>query len=155
MIPAAQSFVNDCGSTNSNSNSLNIVAGGGSQSNCINPLYNDDDIFTGCLPAFTNSALTGYPKPSWQPVAVASGLGITTDLTRDLPDVSLFASDGLMSASFYIVCEQDLDVNDAPCSLNTTQPFYTFVPVGGTSSSAPTFAGIMALVNQKMASLSA
>ena len=53
-----------------------------------------------------------------------------------------------------MICEQDLDVNDAPCSLSTIQPFSTFIGVGGTSSSAPTFAGMMALVNQNMASQS-
>src|ERR1019366_2592293 len=35
------------------------------------------------------------------------------------------------------------------CNLNT--PYYDFVGVGGTSAGAPTFAGMMALVNQNMA----
>jgi hypothetical protein len=131
------------------SSSLNIVAGGGGQSNCIAV-----NLKSGvCEPAFQGSPVTGYPKPSWQPIATANNLTMVTDVTRDVPDVSLFASDGLVSASFYIVCESDLDPNDEPCSLSSQslqQPFTTFIAVGGTSSSAPTFAAIMALVNQKL-----
>jgi subtilase family serine protease len=65
-----------------------------------------------------------------------------------LPDVSLFASNGFNN-SFYIICEADAGFfgTQETCSLATD----TFVGVGGTSASAPAFAGIMALVNQKMA----
>jgi Pro-kumamolisin, activation domain len=138
-------------SANPLSSSLNIVSGGGGQSNCLNF---DDQNNSGAIvcqtPTFASSTVLGYPKPSWQPIATANALTMVTDVTRDVPDVSLFASDGLVSGSFYIVCEQDLDANDAPCSLGTQEPFSTFIGVGGTSSSAPTFAAIMALVNQKL-----
>src|SRR5258708_807942 len=39
-------------------------------------------------------------KPSWQ-------TGTPNDNARDLPDVSLFASDGFL-ASFYVICVKDL-----------------------------------------------
>jgi hypothetical protein len=137
-------------SANPLSSSLNIVSGGGGQSNCLN--FEDqaaDGAIVCTTPTFASSTVLGYPKPSWQPIATANNLTMVTDVTRDVPDVSLFASDGLVSGSFYIVCEQDLDQNDVPCSLSTTE-FTTFIGVGGTSSSAPTFAAIMALVNQKL-----
>lgn len=74
------------------------------------------------------------------------------DTQRDIPDVSLFAADGL-NRSFYIVCQSDQDIpGDTGCNLTkfvTTSPFHDFQAVGGTSASAPAFAGIMALVNQK------
>jgi len=74
------------------------------------------------------------------------------DTARDLPDVSLFSSDG-QNKSFYIVCESDQDISgDTGCNLtnfSSTSPFHDFQAVGGTSAAAPTFAGIMALVNQK------
>lgn len=74
------------------------------------------------------------------------------DGKRDIPDVSFFAADGL-NKSFYIVCESDQDITgDTGCSLTkfvTTSPFHDFQAVGGTSASAPAFAGVMALVNQK------
>src|SRR5215467_7291527 len=69
------------------------------------------------------------------------------DSARDIPDVSFFAADGL-NKSFYIVCESDQDIpGDTGCSLTkfvTTAPFHDFQAVGGTSASAPAFAGVMA-----------
>ena len=79
------------------------------------------------------------------------------DGARDLPDVSLFSSDGgspaAPSNSFYIVCESDQDIpGDTGCNLTSRSnntPFHDFQAVGGTSAAAPTFAAIMALVNQR------
>ena len=67
-----------------------------------------------------------YTKPSWQ-----AGPGVPADGRRDVPDVSLAASthDG------FLVVEGG--------------SLYVF---GGTSASSPSFAGIMALVNQKTGS---
>lgn len=81
-----------------------------------------------------------YPKPAWQ-----VGLGNPNDPMRDIPDVSLFAGDG-ESLSFYLMCEADMDVNNAQCNLNTPLP--ELLGVGGTSISAQAFAGVMALVDQ-------
>src|SRR5580704_9710108 len=97
--------------------SLNIVAGGG-------------------------GASTLYPKPSWQ-----SGPGVPLDNHRDVPDVSLFASNGF-DDSFYIICQREIG-RASLCNLNNLG--FTFQGIGGTSASAPAFAGIMALVNQSQA----
>lgn len=72
-----------------------------------------------------------WSKPSWQ-----TGTGVPQDGARDIPDVSLTASlhDG------YIICLRSFGVD---CS----QGIVAFV--GGTSASSPSFAGIMALVDQK------
>jgi len=77
----------------------------------------------------------GYAKPSWQ-----GGAGVPPDHLRDLPDISLFASNGFMG-SFYVICQQD---KTGSCSLNSLLGY------GGTSVASPAFAGIMSLVNQKM-----
>lgn len=117
-----------------------IVGGGGGQSNCA-----AQDTAGNCY---------YYQKPSWQTVASGSGLTLANDLTRDLPDISLFAADGYVSNSFYVICESDANQGGATCNLNTssnTLNFFDFIGVGGTSSAAPTFAGMMALVNQNMA----
>src|SRR5439155_1063429 len=92
-----------------------------------------------------------YSKPAWQ-----TGAGVPSDGHRDIPDVSMFAavfavatSDGQVapgSMSFYIVCEKDF-TNTGSCDLNS--PYNQFIGLAGTSASAPSFAGIMALVNQK------
>jgi hypothetical protein len=109
---------------------------------------------TGCTAASANLSIVAgsggasavYPKPSWQ-----VGFGDAT--ARDIPDVSLFAGTGTVAKSFYIVCESDEDIpGDDGCNLTNfspTAPFHDFQAVGGTSGSAPSFAGIMALVNQK------
>ena len=108
------------------SNLFNIIAGSGGPSSC----------------ATIAGSCSGYTKPSWQ-----TGPGVPADGLRDLPDVSLFASNGF-NGSFYILCQADAGLfGSGTCSLTD----YTFIGVGGTSASAPTFAGIMALVNQKMA----
>jgi subtilase family serine protease len=87
---------------------------------------------------------TIYPKPSWQ-----SGVGVPNDSKRDLPDVSLFASNGF-TGSLYIICRADV-VNPPNPTCNLNNFGFTYQGVGGTSASAPAFAGIMALVNQKQA----
>jgi subtilase family serine protease len=88
-----------------------------------------------------------YAKPSWQNVP-----GVPADSARDLPDLSLFASDGQMG-SFYVVCQSDQDIpGHTGCNLasrSASPPFHDFQAVGGTSAGAPSFAGIIALVNQK------
>jgi hypothetical protein len=92
--------------------------------------------------AGSGGASTLYPKPSWQ-----SGTGVPQDSHRDVPDLSLFASNGF-DASFYIICQRDASGTGA-CNLNDLG--FTFQGIGGTSASAPAFAGIMALVNQSQA----
>src|ERR1700722_7508665 len=82
---------------------------------------------------------TIYGKPSWQ-----AGKGVPNDNRRDLPDLSLFASNGF-NDSFYIMCQSDV-TGTSSCSLINFG--YSFQAVGGTSVAAPAFAGIMALVNQ-------
>jgi hypothetical protein len=110
------------------SNDLDIVGGSGGPSSCSTMDSN-------------GTCLAGYSKPVWQ-----AGTGVPADGVRDLPDVSLFASAGF-NGSFYIMCEADMGVfgSSETCSLTTN----TFVGIGGTSASAPTFAAIMALVNEK------
>ena len=78
-------------------------------------------------------------KPEWQ-----TGTGVPADNTRDLPDVSLFASDGYLEHSFYVICQADQ--TGGTCSLDLLGGF------GGTSIASPAFAGVMALVNQEMGS---
>lgn len=102
-----------------------IVAGAGGPSTCGN------------VNSTTGACISGYAKPPWQ-----TGTGVPADGVRDLPDVSLFASAGSQSDSFYAVCEAD-----AGSSCSSTGQFSVLV-VGGTSASSPSFAGILALIEQ-------
>jgi hypothetical protein len=76
----------------------------------------------------------GIPKPSWQ----AGVTGIPADSVRDLPDVSLTAA----MHDPYLLCLE------GSCDPSSANQFIYFV--SGTSASAPSFAGIMALVDQQM-----
>jgi hypothetical protein len=127
----AQAGVTGCnGFTNSSTSPLlQVVGGGGGQSNCVQL-------------NLLNQCTSSYAKPTWQ-----SGSGVPNDLVRDLPDVSLFSSSGQLSGSFYILCASDIG---GTCATGGSS--FSFVAVGGTSAAAPAFAGIMALVNQNMVS---
>jgi|SRR5580658_6263391 subtilase family serine protease len=87
-----------------------------------------------------------YSKPSWQ-----SGVyGIQNDGQRDLPDVSLFASNAFWFTG-YLLCMSDTAVGGVACDYtNSTDALDS--TYGGTSFAAPEFAGIQALINQKLGS---
>jgi subtilase family serine protease len=85
-----------------------------------------------------------YPKPSWQ-VGIA---GVPADNHRNLPDISLLASPGF-NGTGYLYCQNDAFSSCA--ASGGFNGFLTFGVIGGTSASAPAFAGIMALVNQSQA----
>src|SRR5713101_554083 len=91
-------------------------------------------------------ALAGYAKPAWQSGIIPNGIA-AGDNHRYIPDVSLFASDGPQSKSFYLLCEADALPPGSNPSCASTGPF-SFFGAGGTSASSPAFAGIMALINQ-------
>ncbi len=108
---------------------IDLVAGGGGPS------------------SLTSGGSPVNPIPIWQ----KGTTGISaTETFRVLPDISFFAGNGF-NGSFYIICQQDANTgtgsSTSSCDLNS--PFNDFQGVGGTSASAPAFAGVMALVNQK------
>ncbi|MGH9772549.1 MAG: protease pro-enzyme activation domain-containing protein, partial [Candidatus Acidiferrales bacterium] len=110
---------------------LGLLADGGGPSTCT--------ILNGPGPGA--SCVAGYAKPSWQ-----TGPGVPADNSRDIPDVSLFAGDGF-NGSFYLLCEADQNPVPSPnCAITDGSEFEV---AGGTSTSAQTFAAIMALVDQK------
>jgi subtilase family serine protease len=84
-----------------------------------------------------------YSKPSWQTGIV----GIPNDGKRDLPDISLFASNGFWNHAI-LFCMSDPAQGGSPCDYtNGTDTFFN--SAGGTSFTAPQFASIQALINQK------
>ncbi len=107
-----------------------IAGGSGGASNCATGTYDSSGDTLTCT--------GGYPKPVWQ-----TGTGVPSDKVRDIPDLSLFASSGINN-SYYVICATDGDCQ--PVSSGGTVQIFG---VGGTSASTPSFAGIMALVNQK------
>jgi subtilase family serine protease len=112
---------------------LTVGGGSGGPSNCA----------TGSPAVFgvAGGSCQGYAKPSWQ----AGLVGIPSDGVRDLPDVSMFAADGVWG-HYAVVCFSDESNGGSPC---TGAPL-GWAGFGGTSLSSPVMAGIQALVNQKM-----
>ena len=102
-----------------------IYAGGGGASHCSTQNSS------------TGYCTSGYAKPSWQ-----AGRGVPADGVRDLPDVSLFASNGA-NLSTYPICAYA-----GECAAGSGSEAEILL-VGGTSGSSPAMAGIMALINQK------
>ena len=90
--------------------------------------------------AGSGGASTIYGKPSWQSLSIP---GMPNDSKRDMPDVSLTAAghDG------YLICFQG-DPTIA-CQVNNGV-LVQAAAIGGTSASSPSFAGIMALIDQKL-----
>jgi subtilase family serine protease len=83
-----------------------------------------------------------YAKPAWQAV-----FGNPSDHRRDIPDVSLFASNGFWNQAIAL-CWSDASQGGTPCDYtNPTDAFFN--SGGGTSFASPQFAGIQALINQK------
>jgi subtilase family serine protease len=107
-----------------------IVAGSGGVSSCA----------TG-----SNNSCAGYPRPSWQtgtniPAAVPSGVPTNT---RSLPDVSVMSGNGYDYAT-WLICD-----TAEPCTSISSGDYDLY---GGTSTAAPAFAGILAMVEQKTGS---
>jgi hypothetical protein len=69
---------------------------------------------------------------------------VPNDGKRDIPDLSLFASNGF-NGNFYVICSKN--ITNSYC--DPANPNGTIVGIGGTSASTPAFAGIMALIDQK------
>ncbi len=117
---------------NAGGDGYGIVAGSGGASSCA---FGSDDPVSGSY----DTCSGGYPKPSWQ-----TGVGVPDDGVRDIPDVSLFAANGV-NYSFWPICAAG---TDCVAAYGTPGGPVAITGVGGTSASSPATAGIMALVDQ-------
>src|ERR1700723_71537 len=112
---------------------LTTAAGSGGPSGCATGSPSTQYVVSGTC--------AGRAKPTWQ-----SLVGNPSDAVRDLPDVSLFAGNGIWG-HYYPFCYSDPSAGNggAPCTGTPN----TWSGAGGTSFSSPIMAGIQALVNQK------
>ncbi|MGD0144962.1 MAG: protease pro-enzyme activation domain-containing protein, partial [Rhizomicrobium sp.] len=111
-----------------------VVGGSGGPSGCAYGATSDKSA------AAVSGTCSGYTKPTWQKV-----VGNPSDGARDIPDVSLFAADGLWG-HYYVICYSDEWGGGTPCK---GAPEY-WSGAGGTSFASPIMAGIQALVDQKL-----
>jgi subtilase family serine protease len=117
---------------------LNAVAGSGGPSGCATGSPSKAGVVSG--------SCQGYPKPFYQ-----YGIpGNPFDGVRDIPDVSLFASNGFWDA-YYVTCWSNPDPNVGGGFSCSGAPD-TWAGFGGTSVASPIMAGIQALVNEKTGS---
>jgi hypothetical protein len=137
LLASFAGFANTYGSSGfcnsaTGANFLTTGSGSGGPSACASGAPSTSGVVGG--------SCAGRAKPSWQ-----SGLvGNPADGVRDLPDLSLFAANGLWG-HYYVYCFSDVAAGGASC---TGAPS-TWAGAGGTSFSAPILAGIQALVNHK------
>lgn len=106
---------------------------------------------TVCATANGIAAGSGGPSAVYAKTQAPWQTGVTpADSHRDLPDVSLFASDGQSSDSFYLFCQADqISSGSPPSCAPDASGHFSFFGAGGTSASSPAFAGIMALIVQQ------
>ena len=83
-------------------------------------------------------------QPSWQ--TSLPGLPTVSGGPRYIPDVSLFAANGVWG-HFFVYCLSDAAQGGVPCDYTSATDTLNLA-AGGTSFSSPIMAGIMALVNQ-------
>ncbi len=121
-----------CNSSTGKQYYLTTASGSGGPSGCATGSPSASGVVSG--------SCKGYAKPSFQ-----SGLvGNPTDSVRDIPDVSLFAANGVWG-HYYIYCYTDPNNGGSSCSGAPS----TWSGAGGTSFASPIMAAIQALVNQK------
>lgn len=124
-----------CNSSPGKANFLTTAAGSGGPSGCATGSATTSGVVSG--------SCKGYAKPSWQ-----SGIvGNPNDNVRDLPDVSLFAANGVWG-HYYVYCYSNRSAGGAAC---TGAPS-AWSGAGGTSFASPIMAAMQALVNQKTGS---
>jgi subtilase family serine protease len=128
----AGSFCNSAAGANFRS----LGGGEGGPSGCYSGAASVDNVVSGTC--------KGYPKPSWQKGLV----GIPADGVRDVPDISLFASDGSAWNHNYATCFTDPN-GGGSCGGN---PVTWTANAGGTSYATPIMAAIQVLVDQYMGS---
>ncbi len=126
-----------CNSTTGKDDFLTTASGSGGPSGCASgtPSPPTSGVVSGTC--------AGYAKPSWQSV-----VGNPSDGVRDIPDVSLFAANGVWG-HYYVYCWSDTTNGGAACTAGAPDDW---AGAGGTSFASPIMAGIQALVNQKTSS---
>ncbi len=120
-----------CNSATGKEYYLTTASGSGGPSGCATGNPSTSEVVSGTC--------KGYAKPSWQ-----SLVGNPADGVRDMPDISLFAANGVWG-HYYVFCDSDTNDGGAAC---TGAPS-TWSGAGGTSFASPIMASIQALVNQK------
>ena len=140
-FPASSPYVTALGGTMMNEgagtywNTTNNSNSGSAISYIPEAVWNES-VAGGGLAAGGGGISAFFSKPTWQ-----VGTGVPADASRDVPDVSLGAAAG---HDGFLFCANAFCTNGYRNAANSLDV------VGGTSVSTPAFAGILALVEQKL-----
>ncbi|MGO9520504.1 MAG: protease pro-enzyme activation domain-containing protein [Candidatus Korobacteraceae bacterium] len=145
-IYGASSYCNYLFANNPSYYYVTVVSGSGGPSGCATGSPATRGVVGGTC--------AGWPKPDFQANNLGKLAGLQNDNVRDIPDVSLFAANGVWG-HYYAYCDSDPadlggDLGGGPITA-CTGPAQTWPGGGGTSFSSPIMAGIQALVNQHTA----
>jgi len=138
-------FSGDVSSPSTYWNSSNGTGGGSAISYIPEQPWNETTAASGLTAggAGGGGASAFFSKPAWQ-----TGTGVPADSSRDVPDIAFNAAaihDG------YLVCSSGSAANEPVCANNTFLSTSNEANVfGGTSFVAPSFAGVVALVEQQL-----
>jgi subtilase family serine protease len=139
-VPGSIPYVTSVGGTEFNDaggnywSATNNSASGSALSYIPEIAWNDTSMANG-LAASGGGKSVVFTKPSWQ-----QGQNVPNDGARDTPDVSVAAS---ANYEGYLVC------SGGNCTNGFRSADMSLMLAGGTSVAAPTFAGIVALLNQQ------
>ncbi|MGH9496315.1 MAG: Ig-like domain repeat protein, partial [Candidatus Sulfotelmatobacter sp.] len=120
-------------------NDIGLSSSGGGASNCTTHTNGANRVCT---------AGSGFAKPSWQTVTISG------QTTRMSPDVSFL---GTPNFPGYVFCTPLSEITSSSstassCASGITTAVNTYLSIiGGTSASAPVFAGVVTLMNQYLA----
>ena len=118
--------------------SASNAAGGSSALSYIPETVWNESAASGQLASGGGGRSIFFSKPSWQ-----TGIGVPADSVRDTPDIALDAG---VNNDGFLICVSGSCTNGF---FDSTGSAYV---VGGTSVGVPSFAGILALLEQKIAS---
>ena len=121
-----------CNSATGKADYLTTASGSGGPSSCATGKPSKTGVVGGTC--------KGTAKPSWQ-----SLVGNPADGVRDIPDVSLFAANGVWG-HYYVYCYSNTRGEGVACSGAPS----AWAGAGGTSFASPIMAAIQSLVNQKI-----
>ncbi len=156
-FPASSPFVTAIGGTMFNDTDANWVS--------LTPSPTTPDQVTSALgyipetvwneySAFSSIAAGGggaslyFAKPSWQ-----VGTGVPADSARDVPDIALNAAASHVGYLYCIpIVAGDPNATLDSCTNGFRNALGNLASVGGTSAGTPSFAGVLALVEQKLGS---
>jgi subtilase family serine protease len=131
-VPAAMPYVTGVGGTEFGgdvSNPSQYWGASGAALSYIPEIVWNDTTLVNQLDTTGGGASAFFSKPDWQ-----AGTGVPSDGARDVPDIALGASN---EHDPYVFCTG----GNTSCSMSLA---------GGTSFGAPTFAGVVAILNQKI-----